>query len=60
MSTTAKQISVLKKENRVSLPREAAERDFWMSKRQALLIELAALERKLEITRRCKNCGHVQ
>lgn len=36
------------------------ERDFWLTMRQSLLIQLANIERKLGIERKCKHCGQPQ
>jgi hypothetical protein len=53
-------ISVLKSSDRATVQPEGALRDWFVSKRQALLIELASLEKLLKMSRRCKNCGHAQ
>jgi hypothetical protein len=37
--------------------RSVDDRDFWMTMRHALLMQLAIIERKLGIYRRCKHCG---
>jgi hypothetical protein len=34
------------------------DRDFWMSIRHALLMQLATIEKKLGISRRCPHCGN--
>lgn len=41
---------------RVTIP--ATERDFWMQMRHSLLMQLATIEKKLGISRRCKHCGN--
>jgi hypothetical protein len=37
--------------------RSVDDRDFWMTMRHALLMQLAIIEKKLGIDRRCKHCG---
>lgn len=52
-------ISVVKSDTvRASMPREMSDRDFWMSMRHALLQQLAAIEKWLGISRRCRHCGN--
>lgn len=59
MSTT--QVKVLKSvdrvDNRVNIPL-VDDRDFWMTMRHALLQQLAVIEKKLGINRRCPHCGN--
>jgi hypothetical protein len=50
----------IKRELRATLPSDGAERDFWVTMRQTLLMQLAAIEKKLAISRRCKHCGNAQ
>ena len=45
---------------RATLPFDGVDRDFWVTMRQTLLMQLAAIERKLSISRRCKHCGQSQ
>jgi hypothetical protein len=40
-----------------TLPLMADEHDFWMQMRHALLQQLATIEKKLGISRRCRHCG---
>lgn len=55
----ARKISVVKRDtNRVSMPREMSDRDFWMQMRHALLQQLATIEKWLGIDRRCRHCGN--
>lgn len=54
-----RKISVVKRDaNRVSMPREMSDRDFWMQMRHALLQQLATIEKWLGIDRRCRHCGN--
>lgn len=34
------------------------DREFWLTQRQGLLIQLSSIERKLGIDRRCPHCGN--
>lgn len=52
-------ITVVKRDtNRVSMPREMPDREFWMQMRHALLQQLATIEKWLGISRRCRHCGN--
>lgn len=42
---------------RVTIPL-VDDRDFWMTMRQSLLIQLSTIERKLGINRSCPHCGN--
>jgi hypothetical protein len=53
MSIPREKVVVLQKQNRDRVPSE--ERDFWVSMRQSLLMQLATIEKKLG-----KSCGHTQ
>jgi hypothetical protein len=54
------QVKLLKS---VDIPEKASsipsdDRDFWMAIRHALLQQLATIEKKLGISRRCPHCGN--
>jgi hypothetical protein len=51
-------VLVLKASTRATIPREVPEREFWMTMRQSLLIQLSMIERKLGINRSCPHCGN--
>lgn len=52
-------ITVVKPDtNRVSMRNDEPDRDFWMQMRHALLQQLATIEKRLGITRRCRHCGN--
>lgn len=52
-------ISVVKTDTvRDRLPREMPDREFWMQMRHALLQQLATIEKKLGMSRRCRHCGN--
>lgn len=54
-----RKISVVKSNsNRVIVPREMPEREFWMQMRHALIQQLATIEKRLGISRRCRHCGN--
>lgn len=52
-----KKVVVLKADSRVSSPTESSNREYWLDFREGLLRQLAALEKMLGISRRCRNCG---
>jgi len=54
---TTKNVVVIPRENRAIIP-PVADRDFWMAMRHSLLQQLAAIEKKLGIDRRCRHCGN--
>ena len=56
--SAGQKVVVVKAENRVTLRREMSDRDFWLSMREGLLQQLAVIEKKLGIERRCKHCGN--
>ena len=58
MSAPSQKVVVLKAESRVSSRPEVTDRDFWMTMRQTLLMQLAIIEKKLGLKRRCQHCGH--
>lgn len=43
-------------QNRGTLP-PTDEREFWLNMRHLLLQQLALIEKRLGISRRCRNCG---
>lgn len=45
------------KRNRDTVPADSFDRDFFMQWRHTLLQQLAMIEKKLGISRRCKRCG---
>lgn len=58
MSTAQQKVVVLKGQNRDTVPAEMPDRDFWLSMRHALLQQLATIEKRLGISRRCRHCGN--
>lgn len=55
-NTVIKPVVLIKKGDVVS-PSEPSNREYWMDFREGLLRQLAALEKMLGISRRCRNCG---
>lgn len=54
-----RKISVVKTDTiRGTMPREMPEREFWMQMRHALIQQLATIEKRLGISRRCRHCGN--
>lgn len=43
--------------NRAIIP-PTDDREFWLTQRQGLLIQLSSIERKLGINRSCPHCGN--
>lgn len=43
--------------SRATLP-PTDDREFWLTQRQGLLIQLSSIERKLGINRSCPHCGN--
>jgi hypothetical protein len=55
------QVKLLKSvdiEQKRAMVAPVADREFWMSIRHSLLMQLATIEKKLGISRRCKHCGN--
>lgn len=47
-------------ENRARIPAEVSDRDLWIEFRRSLLQQLAAIERKLNIShQRCEHCKNI-
>lgn len=57
MSTPEKKLVVLKRDNAVISPRELLDREFLIDLRRSLLQQLAVIEKKLNLSRRCRQCG---
>lgn len=49
--------SIDRADSRVNIPL-VDDHDFWMTMRHALLQQLAVIEKKLGISRRCPHCGN--
>jgi hypothetical protein len=58
MNTAQQKVVVLKQRDCDTVAIDVTDRDFWMSMRHALLQQLATIEKKLGLSRRCRNCGH--
>jgi len=58
MSATEQKVVVLKQPRCDTVSTEMVDREFWLQMRNALLQQLATIEKKLGISRRCRNCGH--
>lgn len=43
--------------NRAILPAEMPDRDFWIVMRRALLAQVDIIEKKFNLSPRCKRCG---
>jgi hypothetical protein len=57
MSTPRQKVVVLKADTRATIAAEVIDRDFLLDFRRALLQQLAVVEKKLGLTRRCSRCG---
>lgn len=57
MSTPRQKVVVLKADTRATIRTEVIDRDFLLDFRRALLQQLAVVEKKLGLTRRCNRCG---
>ena len=57
MSTSPQKVLVRKASDVLPSPR-ATDREYWFQFRQGLLQQLAALEKMLGISRRCRHCGN--
>jgi hypothetical protein len=57
MSTPRQKVVVLKADTRATIAAEVIDRDFLLDFRRALLQQLAVVEKKLGLTRRCNRCG---
>lgn len=57
MSALEKKVVVLKAETRATVRPEVLDRDFLIELRRSLLQQLAVIEKRLNIARRCNQCG---
>jgi hypothetical protein len=57
VSANSQKVVVRKVDNVLASAPEGIDRNFLIELRRSLLQQLAVIEKKLDITRRCHNCG---